>query len=64
MDSSDLDDYYDSDQEPDYLSSDGEMDFVGQQPKISAEARAKSAVWGVIDKSVLAQVQVLPTAST
>lgn len=53
---------YDSDQEPEYLSSEGEMDFLDQQPRVSAEAKAKSAVWGVIDKSVLAHVQVTHVA--
>ena len=56
MDSSGDD--FDSDQEPDYLSDEEEMEFLDQQPKASAESKAKSSVWGVIDKSVLAHVQV------
>ena len=51
-------DDFDSDQEPDYLSEEEEMEFLDQQPKASAVSKARSSVWGVIDKSVLAHVQV------
>lgn len=57
MDSSGED--FDSDQEPEYLSDEEEMEFLDHHPKITAGAQAKLSVWGVIDKSMLAQVQVL-----
>ena len=56
MDSSGED--FDSDQEPEYLSDEEEMEFLDHHPKLTAGAKAKLSVWGVIDKSMLAQVQV------
>lgn len=55
----DSDDDYDSDEEPEFLSSEEEMGFLSeQQHDASLSPKAKQSVWGVIDKTKLAKVQV------
>ena len=55
----DSEDDYDSDEEPEFLSSEEEMGFLSdQQHDASLSPKTKQSVWGVIDKTKLAKVQV------
>ena len=55
----DSEDDYDSDEEPEFLSSEEEMEFLSdQQHDASLTPKTKQSVWGVIDKTKLAKVQV------
>lgn len=49
---------YDSNQGSIYSSDEEHMEFLDQHERAGPGFKARSSVWGVIDKSVLAQVQV------